>query len=86
MSEVSATWVGITLVILTHIIATVWWAAKISTLLSMTQTSLESLALEMKAVNKTYVSKEDFAKEMVTKDKEITAMWKRIDEINHRSA
>ncbi len=83
----SALWIGIigiALVILAHVVTTVWWAAKITTILTIAQTSLESLATEMKAVNKTYVSKEDFSRELAIKDKEIAAMWKRIDEIKHK--
>ena len=79
--EVTAAWVGIILVVLAHIVSTVWWAAKVSTLLVLVQETLSDLSVEMKAVNKTYVSKEDFSRERAVDEKEHQALWKNIDEI-----
>lgn len=62
-----------------HVITTVWWASRITTILELTQKSMETLSVEMKAVNKTYVSKEDLARELVVNEKEHAAMWKQID-------
>jgi hypothetical protein len=64
-----------------HIITTVWWASKITTVCEMAQKSLAELTAEMKSVNKTYVSKEDFARERAIAEKEHEAMWKQIDKL-----
>lgn len=65
--------------LISHIVTTVWWASKITTILESAQKSLIELSVDMKAVNKTYVSKEDFAREMGHMEKRIDAAWEKID-------
>ena len=77
--ELSAAWVGIIIVVLAHIVSTVWWAAKVSVLLSLVQKSLETLSIDMKALNKTYVSKEELAREITISSQERKAMWDKLD-------
>ncbi|HEY9874592.1 MAG TPA: hypothetical protein V6D12_14225 [Candidatus Obscuribacterales bacterium] len=62
-----------------HIVTTVWWASKITNILENAQKSLNELSIDMKSVNKTYVSKEDFARELGHVEKRLDAAWAKLD-------
>jgi hypothetical protein len=70
--------------LLGHIVTTVWWASKITTILENALKSLMELSIEMKAVNKTYTSKEDFSREIGRIDKSQEAMWTKVDHLNDK--
>lgn len=71
--------VTIALFVLIHIVATVWWASRVNTLLDIVQRNLIDLVSEMKAMKNIYVSKEDFTRELTLSLKDREAMWKKID-------
>ena len=79
----SAPWIAIivtlALFVVGHLITTVWWASKVSTLLDRVQTDLRDIVTELKAVRNVYVTKDDYLQRMISTDKEHTAIWGAID-------
>lgn len=72
------------LFVISHIITSVWWASKTSTLLDVVQRELKEMVSELKSMNKVMVSKEEVAREQAVNEKEHVAIWKNIDEIKER--
>lgn len=70
---------GITLFLglLGNVIVTVWWASKITTTLEILRSAVD----EIKAERKTFVTKEENARDIGSFEKEAKAIWKNIDEI-----
>ena len=68
-----------------HIVTTVWWASRITTILEASSRSLMELSIEMKAVSKTYVTKEEFSKDLSHVEKKIDAAWIKIDKLTERN-
>jgi uncharacterized protein YoxC len=64
-----------------HIVTTVWWASKITNILENAQKTLSELSIDMKAVNKTYVTKEDYAKDQGHTEKRLDAVWAKVDKL-----
>lgn len=77
--ELSPAWIGIIIIVLGHVITTVWWAAKVSTLLVMVQKSLENLSIDMKSVSVMYVSKDELTRALTVAKQEREAMWRKVD-------
>lgn len=80
----SAEWSGIVIALavfimglLAHVFTTIWWASRITTILSILQSAVD----EIRADKKTYSTKEDLAREIAIADREHKAIWKNIDEI-----
>lgn len=71
--------VGLSVGVLVHIVSTVWWAAKITTILSTLQANVADMASEVKASRQIYISREEVAKALAVAEKEKDSMWKRID-------
>lgn len=76
---------GLGIGLLGHMCATIWWAAKITTLLGQAQIELRDMASEMKAVNKTYVTKEEYAKDQGHTEKRLDAVWAKVDKLTEKS-
>lgn len=72
---------ALTVGVLGHIISTVWWAAKITTILGALQTTIADIALEVRAARHTYVTKEDVSRAFGIAEKEKDSMWDRIDSL-----
>ena len=72
---------ALALFVLTHLGSTIYWAAKITTILSRLEKDFDNLTVELRAMKSSYVSKEEFAYRIAQSDKEHHAMWKRIDEL-----
>ena len=70
--------------IIGHIVATVWWAARITTILSLAQTSLAEITADIRAHKLNSVTKEDMARELAISEKEHKAIWKNIDELKDK--
>ena len=77
-------WIGLGMAILAHLVGTVIWATRMSTILDILRKTLEALSFEMKTLNKEYVGKEEFSREMIIFEKENAAIWKNIDEIKKK--
>ena len=77
-------WMVLGMGLLAHVIASVWWASHINTLLGIQSKLLEQLAKEISLMRASYVSKEEFAYRTATSDKEHQAMWKQLDELKER--
>lgn len=67
--------------VVTHIIASVWWASRISTTLQFVQLALTELR-DQKALAFT---KEDAARHATFVKEQLDALWKRTDENRDRS-
>ena len=85
----SAAWIAIivtlTIFVVTHIVITVWWASRVDTLLSVVQSNLEKLVMELKSFHVMFVTREEAARELAIAEKEQKAMWKKIDELHEIS-
>lgn len=77
-------WISLGVAILIHLIGTVVWATRMSTLLDVLRKTLDSLAFEMKSLHKDYVGREEFAREMAIIEKEHLAIWKNVDEVKRQ--
>lgn len=70
--------------VVTHIVATVWWASKVNTTLQIVVQDVSLLVVELKSMKDTYVTQKEFIKAVNDGDKHRDAMWKRLDEIRDR--
>lgn len=78
-----AAWISIVVTVaifvLTHIVVTVWWAAKVNTVLEVVEKKIETLIIELKATRDNSYRKEEAIRDVTLNDKEHEAMWKKID-------
>ena len=81
----TADWVSVSVTlaifVISHIIITVWWAAKVSTILNIVQSELKELIVEFKLSRDIYFTKVEAQRELAITEKEHKVMWKRIDEL-----
>ena len=68
-----------------HMVATVWWASRITTILGQAQLELRDMSIEMKAVNKTYITKEEYAKDQGQSEKRLDAVWIKVDKLMEKN-
>lgn len=61
--------------LLGNIVATVWWASKITTRLTILISTVDELNMERKAM----ATKEELVREIAVLNKENIAVWKKID-------
>ena len=80
-----AAWIGaiVTLgvFVIGHLMTTIWWASRVNTLLDVVQNKLSEIVVNLKAMESSYVKKEELAYRVATSDKEHAAMWKQIDDL-----
>lgn len=76
--------ITLSIFVLTHIIATVFWAATIQTTLKIVVKDVSELVIELKAMKSLYVTKEEFSKAVAAGEKERSGIWDHIDEIRKR--
>jgi cell shape-determining protein MreC len=76
--------VSLTIFVITHVVATVWWASKMNTLMQVVQTSLHELVVEVKAMKEIFITKEDVTRELVSLENENKAQWKKIDYLTEK--
>lgn len=69
----------IILFVLVHLIATVWWASKMNTHLSIMQEEFKEFAIEFKSMRNVYMTKEDAARELAFCSQQGKAIWREID-------
>lgn len=81
----SAAWVSIlvtlALAVLAHVIATVWWASRIDTMVGFLREHLKELIDELKATKGVYATKEEVAMKLSVFERDQKTMWLRIDEL-----
>ena len=80
----AAGWVALGLGLLAHVIASVWWASHMNTLMGMLIKRLEEMSKELTALRSNYVSKEEFAYRISQSDREHTEFGRRLSEIEAR--
>lgn len=74
-------WIGLGTAIFVHLVGTVVWATRMTTVLEMVQQTLGELHTDHKAMTKVYITKEEFAKDIGRFEKEQAAIWKHIDDL-----
>ena len=86
MSQVA--WVSIVITIfiflLSHIIATVWWASKVNTMLDIVRGNLTDLITELKTMKTLYITKEDAHHSFEDLKSTQKVMWEKIDKIQDK--
>lgn len=66
---------------LTHLIGSIWWASQITTTLDFMKESVDIMTKAIIKHESTYYSKEEAAKDFAYRDKEIEAIWRKLDTI-----
>jgi len=69
------------LFLLTHLVASVWWASKVNTLLSILKIEVETILVEIKDMRAQYVLKSDYMHKISNIEQSQKAVWKKIDEM-----
>lgn len=77
--EFSAAWIAVIIIVLAHVVHTVWWASRMNTLLGVLQRDYALLMEQLHAIKNTYMSKEDAAREFAFIEKQHNAIWKKLD-------
>lgn len=62
-----------------HLCGTVWWMSKIQTTLGFIGSQVAEIMKTVASHEATYTRKEDIARELAYRDKQIEAIWKRLD-------
>lgn len=74
-----------------HIIASVWWASRITTLVETAQGSitamsqaLKDVVSELKTFGNQFARKEDVAREMALHEKQLETMWDKFEKLKEK--
>lgn len=67
--------------ILLHAFASVWWASKMNTTMSFLNSSLENISKSLTVNEAIRYTKEEAAKDFSIRDKQLDAVWKKVDGI-----
>jgi hypothetical protein len=67
---------------LVHVVTTVWWASRITTVLERCQADITTLLADSKAISNIYVKKEDYNRDLTNLESKVDAAWSAIDELN----
>lgn len=73
--------VTISIFILVHIIASVWWASHVNTLLNIVLKNQMEYIADIKNMKETFATKENFMRELALADREYKAIWTNLKEI-----
>ena len=79
-----AVWVTVAIFLLIHLIASVWWAAAITTTLKILQRDFAEMNANVSMMKELYIKKEDYNTRVAIIDREREAMWKKIDKLNEK--
>ena len=82
--EFSAAWIAVIIIVLAHVVHTVWWASKMNTLLGVLQRDYTLLMDQLHAIKNSYMGKEDAAREFAFIEKQHSAIWKKLDSMPNR--
>lgn len=67
--------------VVSHIVITVWWASRVTTLLVLVQKELDQIVGELRTGRQVYFTRDEAVRERTVAEKEHDAMWRRIDEL-----
>lgn len=79
-----ASWVaivGLGVGLMGHLVATVWWASKITTTLDNVNKNVDNMICD----NKEYATKIELAEKLAIRDQQTTALWKKVDYLAEKS-
>lgn len=71
--------ITIVIFMVVHLCGTVWWMSKIQTTLGYLADNVKEIMKTVTAHEATYAKKEDQAREFAYRDKQIEAIWKKLD-------
>lgn len=74
----------VSIFIIVQIVASVWWASRVNTILGIVQRELGDLVAELRAMKENYVNKAEFEKHSVPCKSQFDAIWKRIDQLHSK--
>lgn len=69
---------------LVHTAGLIWWMSKVATTIGILNATVEKISTQLSRHEATYYSKEDAVRDLTIRDKQLEAMWKRIDELKDR--
>lgn len=75
-------YLGIIIVILAHAGTSIWWASKINTSMVYNNELLRTLQKALIAHETMKYSKEEAVKDFALRDKQIDAIWKKLDSLH----
>lgn len=67
--------------VIVHVITAVWWASKINTTLGFLQEAIKTFNATLASHDADKYTIKDATKDFSIRDQQITALWKRIDEL-----
>lgn len=74
--------------LIAHVVSTVWWASRTTTLLEATQssilamsTALKEMTQEIKSFGSEYIRKEDAIREIALINKQLETMWTKYEKL-----
>lgn len=74
--------------LIAHVVSTVWWASRTTTLLESAQTSIigmsnamKDMTQEIKTFGSQYSRKEDMIRELTLHDKQLETMWNKFEKL-----
>lgn len=70
--------------VLAHAASTIWWAAKVNTLLNVIQKTLLEISTELKVHKSNTLSRSELERDRAVAEKEHKALWNRIDELKNK--
>ena len=73
--------VSITIFLIVHLVAAVWWASHVNTVLTLLRESIENLNKTLAKHDEKLYSKVDASKDLAIRDRQIDAAFKKIDKI-----
>lgn len=70
--------VSVILIVLTHLVGTIWWMSKINTSLSFMVQAVASIKEKIDDHSKDFFLKEDAERQIAKRDRDMELMWKAI--------
>lgn len=74
--------------LIAHVVSTVWWASRTTTLLESAQAAITAMSnamkemtTEIKTFGNSYAKKEDVVRELALHDKQLETMWNKFEKL-----
>ena len=74
-------WIALGVGVLVHLIATVVWATRLSTILEMLTKQVDKLSSKIDNMDKEYIDRKEFETEKLSIEKDLNSIWKHIDDL-----
>ena len=71
--------VTISIFLMIQVIASVWWASKVNTLLNLMQVEMRQVLTELKTIREFYVTKSEYLAREIAVDSKIDKIFEKID-------